>query len=92
MTKAQRYANRQYALKNIGRVRDISSLVNINDIHGAHITVYIGKRRIEWWPGNGKWASQGPGTKPDNIGGFEAFISWLSSQDETDDDDIILVE
>jgi len=95
MTKAQRLANRQYALANISQIRAIATRVDINDVHGAHVTVYIGKRRVEWWPGNGKWAANGPGTSASHTGSFADFSTWLAEQKDygyAADDDFCVIE
>lgn len=91
-TKEQRRAARQFALANIADVRQIATRVDINDVHGSHITVWLGRRRIEWWPGAGVWASRGPQTKADRKGEFAAFCRWLSRQDAQPEDDFEVIE
>lgn len=42
----------------------------------VHVTIFLtGAWRIEWWPGSGKWANDGP--KPTHSGGFDDLLEFV---------------
>lgn len=78
--KEAAYFARQHAKKNIGLIAAVAESVRINDDFAAHITVTIGGRRVEWWPGSGKWSTGAKGLKADQSGDFNDFLNWLQDQ------------
>ncbi|MEM1344120.1 MAG: hypothetical protein AAGI34_06005 [Pseudomonadota bacterium] len=52
----------------------------VNDPKYVHVTVWIAKdRRIEWWPGTGRWSTDGS-KSPEYRGNFPAFLAWLKEE------------
>jgi hypothetical protein len=82
-TREQRFANRQFALKHLKLIASLVDQVKVNDVHGSHITVFLGATRIEWWPGSEKWSDGTLGGKATHSGDLLAFADWIKSQPRT---------
>lgn len=74
ITRKQRRAAREEAMRRIDEVAEHATEVRQNDVIGSHFTIWLNLAdRVEWWPGARHWRV---GTD-DFHGDFDDFIEWL---------------
>lgn len=65
----------------VNELRRLGCDVKLHDDKGQHITVTMqDRRRVEWWPGTGRWATGGPGTVADGRGSMDELMEWIAGQ------------